>query len=118
MNAMLAKPESGAGIWKTIILGLAVLVNLTLIYRLVWGTQSLLVYKEMRDRNAELTSELARYDTLNAALSQEIRLLQTDDRYVERAVRQRLNFVRDNEILYLFNEERQSSGAAANDGQN
>lgn len=117
MSALVARPASG-GIWKAVILGLAVLVNLTLFYRLIWGTQSLWVYKELRERHTELIDELGRYDALNAALSQEIRLLQSDDRYVERAVRQRLNFVRDNEIIYLFNDERVSSGATANDGQN
>lgn len=118
MSPLVDAASSGNNAWKAIILALALLVNLTLFYRLIWGTQSLLVYKDLRDRHAELTSELERYDALNAALSQEIRLLQTDNNYVEKAVRQRLNFVRDNEILYLFNDEQASSGAAANDGQN
>lgn len=118
MSAMAARPSVGHNIWKAVILGLALIVNLTLFYRLIWGTQSLLVYKDLRARHAELSSEVERYDALNAALSQDIRLLQSDSKFAEKAVRQRLNFVRDNEVIYLFNDERESSGVTANDGPN
>ena len=47
--------------------------------------------------------------TERAALSREIRLLKTDPAYVEKVIRQRLNYVRKNEILYLFDKSRENS---------
>ena len=51
-----------------------------------------------------------------ADLSREIRLLQTDDSYVEKMIRQRLNYVRKNEILYLFDEARPEDSTWAGAG--
>ena len=97
-----------------VLLGIAILFNAMLLARLIWGAPA---WQTLRDREAELEDRVAVLDSLNAALSQEIRLLQSDPVYVERAIRQRLNFVRDNEILYLF-EEQDSRGASVNDGKN
>lgn len=117
MSAMISRPSSSHSLWKSLILALALLLNVTLIWCLVWGAQSFLVYSDLRQRHDELAQEVEQYNAVNAALSQEIRLLQTDANYVEKAIRQRLNFVRDNEVLYLF-EEQDSQGATANDGKN
>ena len=38
--------------------------------------------------------------------------------YVEKMIRQRLNFVRSNEILYLFTEDANARGALPHDGKN
>lgn len=113
MNARTPPASSRTLLWKASLLILAVFVNVTLAWRLVSGPQSLVSYRELRAHYEALTREVERYDDINAALSREIRLLQTDDRYVEKVIRQRLNFVRDNEILYLFAEEPQSSEAAS-----
>ena len=51
--------------------------------------------------------ELAALNEQRASLSREIRLLKTDPDYVEKVIRQRLNYVRKNEILYLFDKNRQ-----------
>ena len=53
-------------------------------------------------------------------MSRDIRLLQTDERYVEKMIRQRLHYVHENEVLYLFGDssENRESGAATHDGQN
>ncbi len=100
-----------ADFWKYLLLGMAVLLNLTLLYRLIWGTQSLSVYQFLREKQASLEEEIAVRDEANAALSREIRLLQTDRAYMERAIRQHLNFVRDNEILYIFENGKKHAGA-------
>ena len=94
--------SSGAVFWRSLILVLALVVNASLVFRLVWGPRSVVSYRELAAQHAELEQEIERYDAINAALSREIRLLQTDGRYVEKMIRQRLNFVRSNEILYLF----------------
>ena len=56
-------------------------------------------------------------DSENRALSQEIRLLQNDPKYVEKMVRQRLHYLRANEVLYLFDAHPQP-GARSDDRKN
>ncbi len=107
-----------ATIWKLFILALAVTVNIILVSRLLWGQQSLVSYRELAAQYAELLKERDKYDAINAGLSREIRLLQSDEKYVEKMIRQRLNFVRSNEILYLFTEDPNVRGALPHDGKN
>lgn len=107
--------------WKSAILILALLMNVTLAYRLVWGEQSVSAWRDLKARQGQLTAELRDLDRQRADLSREIRLLQTDDSYVEKMIRQRLNYVRPNEILYLFDEARPEdstwAGAGSDDGR-
>ncbi len=90
--------------WKSSILVLALVMNVTLAYRLVWGEQSVSAWRALKARQGQLLAELRDLDKRRADLSREIRLLQTDNSYVEKMIRQRLNYVRKNEILYLFDE--------------
>jgi cell division protein FtsB len=82
----------------------ALLVNTALCFRLLWGEQSLAEWHTLKATHARMLEELRGLDLLRADLSREIRLLQTDDAYVEKVIRQRLNYVRPNEILYLFDD--------------
>lgn len=91
-------------IWKSVILFLALLMNITLGYRLLAGDQSVMVWRAMKGKQGALATELAVLDQRRASLSREIRLLKTDNEYVEKVIRQRLNYVRPNEILYIFDE--------------
>ena len=93
-------------------------VNVVLASRLLWGHQSLVSYRELASQYAELLKERDAFDAVNAGLSREIRLLQSDEKYVEKMIRQRLNFVRSNEILYLFTEDANARGALPHDGKN
>ena len=105
-------------VWKSVILALAVLMNITLACRLVWGEQSVSSWRELKARQAQLVAELDELNKRRADLSLEIRLLQSDDAYVEKMIRQRLNYVRQNEILYLFDDagpENPTWTGAAND---
>ena len=107
-------------VWKTGILAIALLVNLTLGVRLFWGSQSLSNYHQLKKQQAALQVELNGQDAINAGLSREIRLLQSDGRYVEKKIRQRLNYVKENEILYLFDggQDATTMGAARHEGKN
>ncbi len=113
MNARRGSSSARPLLWKTSLLMLSLFVNATLAWSLFSGPQSIPSYRELRAQYEALVQEAARHDAVNAALSREIRLLQTDDRYVEKIIRQRLNFVRDNEILYLFAEDPQPSEAVS-----
>ena len=95
-----------ATLWRLVLLALAIALNLALASRLVWGSNSLYVWRMLKETQNELSNELAKLDEKRAALSREIRLLKTDPAYVEKVIRQRLNYVRKNEILYLFDKKR------------
>ncbi len=107
-------------VWKLVILAIAVCLNITLAVRLIWGPQSVLSYRELRTQQVALETELAAQETHNALLSREIRLLQSDERYVEKIIRQRLNYVKENEILYLFDTGQSAAarGAEGNERKN
>ena len=95
--------------WKLSLLVLAVLLNIALASRIIWGSHSLYTWRVLKEKQSELSEELAALDEKRAALSREIRLLKTDPAYVEKVIRQRLNYVRKNEILYLFDKSRENS---------
>ena len=91
-------------IWKSAILILALLMNVTLGYRLFSGDQSVMAWRALKGKQSEIVAEFSVLDQRRAELSREIRLLKTDNEYVEKVIRQRLNYVRPNEILYIFDE--------------
>jgi cell division protein FtsB len=93
---------SWAFLWKAIILVIALLVNAILVGSLFRGSHSLAGYRHLKGQKATLQSEIAAQNAANADISREIRLLQNDGRYVERMIRQRLNYVKEHEIVYLF----------------
>ena len=107
-------------LWKLTILAIALLVNVSLGVRLFWGPQSLANYQYLKQEQARLQKEIDIQDIANAALSREIRLLQADQRYTEKMIRQRLNYVKENETLYLFDDRQDvtTTGATRNAGQN
>ena len=75
-------------------------------------------YTALKSENEELRLELEAVSEKNLALSREIELLNSDEKYLEKIIRSKLNFVRDNEILYLFQENQTLSGALPDDGEN
>lgn len=89
-------------IWRTVILLALGLCNVILFSRVIWGSTGLLEYRELKARYETLQEEIARLDDANRSISREIRLLQSDDKYMEKIIRQKLHYVRDNEILYIF----------------
>lgn len=88
--------------WRSFILVILGLVNVVLFSRMVWGPTGLLEYRELKKQYFDLEKQIADLDAENMTLSREIRLLQSDNQYVEKVIRQRLHYVRDNEVLYLF----------------
>lgn len=98
---------------RRIVLAVSLVLNLVLVYNLIWGNSGAIAYKELRSRCDALEERIKRIADSNLALSKEIRLLQSDEKYIEKVIRNRLNFVRNNEILYIFpgREADERSGA-------
>lgn len=90
---------------RRLVLAVSLLLNLVLLYNLIWGESGAIAYNTLRDRCITLEERIARTGEENLALSKEIRLLQSDEKYIEKMIRNRLNFVRKNEILYIFPDE-------------
>ncbi|MBO4296855.1 MAG: septum formation initiator family protein [Desulfovibrio sp.] len=103
--------------WRVFLLCAFALVNILLLYRMVWGTNGLVDYAALKEEHAQIASQIKALDSENRALSQEIRLLQNDPKYVEKMVRQRLHYLRANEVLYLFDAHSQP-GARSDDRKN
>ncbi len=106
--------------WRVFILLALFAVNVALFFRMVWGPQGVIAYRNLKAQHVALEARLTELDRGNLALSREIRLLQTDDKYIEKMIRRRLHYVRDNEILYLFSESQfpTRSGAVSDAGKN
>ena len=106
--------------WKVFLLAALGVLNVVLFYRMVWSPYGILVYHKLRQEYAQLEVQVQELDKSNLALSREIRLLRSDDSYAEKMIRQRLHYVKDNEILYLFHDAQSSSkaGATADEGKN
>lgn len=105
--------------WRLGIIIFLGICNLALFARMIWSPTGLMEYRAMKDRYQQLKTDVSRLDQENLQLSRDIRLLQTDSKYVEKMVRQKLHYVRDNEIVYIFAEKPASeNGANSNDGKN
>lgn len=105
--------------WRVAILLILGVINLALFSRMIWGPTGIMEYRDLKNRYASLRESIARLDAENLALSKDIRLLQSDGQYMEKMIRQKLHYVRDNEIVYLFTSpEDGRGGAASNDGKN
>ncbi len=85
-----------------IALATCILLNLILFYSLVWGERGTLAYTQLKNQCASLETEMASLDTTNFSLQKEIFLLKNDEQYLEKMIRKKLNFVRTDEILYIF----------------
>lgn len=100
-------------VWRRILLGVSLLLNAVLLYNLIWGDKGAISYREFKEQSSLLEKRIEEIRERNLALSKEIYLLKTDKNYVEKMIRTRLNFVRENEILYVFPESRESQGPGA-----
>ena len=99
--------------WRRIFVGLSLTINIILACSLIWGDQGLRAYKNLKEQHEELAARIKDLDAKTVALSREIRLLQTDEKYQEMVIRERFNFVKDNEILYVFPSTKGAAKAGA-----
>lgn len=87
---------------RRFVFAISLLLNAFLVYNLIWGDRGIISYKDLRERCSMLEATIMKMGDDNLNLSKEIRLLQSDEKYLEKIIRNRLNFVRENEILYIF----------------
>ena len=88
-----------------LILILILTFDIFLAIGIFWGENSILTWNILRKKERELTSELNSLNQKQMDLKREIRLFKTDPQFVEKNIREKLNYVKENEILYLFEEK-------------
>lgn len=105
--------------WRVIILLFLAICNAALFFKMIWGSTGIMEYRSLKKQYATLQKNISQLDAENMALSRDIRLMQTDGKYAEKMIRQKLHYLRNNEIVYLFkNPVDNSYGANPNDGKN
>lgn len=102
---------------KVLLIVLLGVCDVALLGKMIWGPGGLLEYRQLTQRYADLKEQIVRLDDANMALSRDIRLLQSDSQFVEKMIRQKLRYLRDNELVYIF-PGGNSEGGAANDSKN
>lgn len=106
-------------IWRRILVCFLVFLNLFLFFRLIWSDQGIFAYIDLKNRHQRLKQQLEEVDDRSQAVSREIRRLKSDKSYQEKVVRERMNFVKENEILYVFPESGdRSRGVGADETKN
>ena len=84
-------------------LGLGI-INATLFFFMIWGPNGLYAYRELKKQYYELEKQKTILDANIIKVSHEIRLLKTDKSYQEKMIRQRLRYIRNNELVYIFDD--------------
>lgn len=87
---------------RRVLLGALVILNLYLLLTLVWGGSGVFAYLDLRDRHDGLKAELESLEATSLNLSAQIRSLTSDTTYQRQVVRERMNYVGEKEVLYIF----------------
>jgi len=104
---------------RIVIVALLLVINLLLLFRLIWSDQGVFAYMELKNRYEVLQAKIDGVDVQSLDLSQEIRRLKSDKAYQEKVVRERMNFVKKDELLYIFPDETaKPSGEVSDDQEN
>lgn len=99
---------------RRILLGILVAVNIILLFRLAVSDQGLFGYLDLDKRVDTLQSRIEETDSRSLELSREIRRLKTDRSYQEKVIRSRMNYVKNNEILYIFPDKGENNSPGVN----
>lgn len=97
--------------YRHLLLGASIILNLVLFGALIWGEQGLVAYRGLRQELDALGARAEALSEENIRLSREIKLLESDDKYIEQMIRKRLNYIKENEIWYIFPKDRGVEGA-------
>jgi cell division protein FtsB len=100
---------------RRILLGLLIAVNVVLLFRLIWSDHGVIAFMNMRSRSVKLENQLREVDSKSLELSNEIRRLKTDRAYQEMVIRDRMNYVKENEVLYIFSGRTDVAQGAVDD---
>ncbi|MGK2906173.1 MAG: FtsB family cell division protein [Desulfuromonadales bacterium] len=72
----------------------------------LFGDRGILHMLKLSGQKADLSQKLAEFETQNEELRAEITALRSDRRYIERIARTELGMVRDDELVFQFNDRK------------
>ena len=81
-----------------------IVINILLFYNLIWSDRGLFAFNELKNRQAQMAQKVEEVSGKSLDLSQEIRWLKSDRSFTEKITRARMNFLKDNEVLYIFSK--------------
>lgn len=87
---------------RRLLLALILTCNAVLLYNLIWSDKGVFAYLDLKNHQKQLKSRLDGLAGRSLDLSQEIRWLKSDRAFTEKMARAHGNYLRDNEIIYLF----------------
>ena len=88
-------------------------LNLFLVFRLLCSEEGVFAYRELKAQYVALETQVEALRQRSLELSKEIRLLKSDRPYIEKMIRQQMNFVNQDEILYVFPDTQQEARPGA-----
>ncbi len=89
-------------LWRRALILMLVGLNLFLLYGFFLGNDGLFAYLELKEQYTALTAVLDKTHGKCIDLSQEIRWLKSDREFIEKMTRNKMNYLKHNEILYIF----------------
>ncbi len=100
---------------RRVLFGLLVILNLYLLLTLIWGKGGFIAYLELDEHYNRLETRLEEYKLESLDLSREIRGLTSDPEQQRQVVRERMNYMGENEFLYIFSSKADALANEAGD---
>lgn len=102
---------------RRLLLALILFCNAILLYNLIWSDKGIFAYFDLKNHQKQLKVRIEALAGRSLDLSQEIRWLKSDRAFTEKMTRAHGNYLRDNEIIYLFPGQT-SEGSVGDDIKN
>lgn len=90
---------------RKLLIGILVLVNCILLYSFLLSDKGVFSLRSMRANREELATRVEGLKESSQSLSQEIRWLGKEGPFTERVIRDKTNFLKDDEIVYIIDDE-------------
>lgn len=105
------KPGSVLLIRHKIVMLLGVAFIALCVCSVIYGSRGWYHLRQLEDAQAQLEATVVRLELENSRLEEHLRRLEHDDAYLEKVVRERLGWVRDNEMVYRLSGAGVAAGA-------
>lgn len=89
---------------KRFFLFLFLFINLLLIYQIIFSQNNIFLYLKIKKDFNKLSQQVDLFNKKNILLSQEIEKLKSDKKYLEKVIKEKLNYIKPGEVLYLFKD--------------
>lgn len=90
---------------RRLLVGLMFLANLLMLHRFMVSDQGYEAYQRLVGEHEHLRQEVEDLKDESVDLSQEIRWLQKGGPHMEKVIRERTNFLRDDEVVYMLTDD-------------